>query len=247
MKYSATTRILSVLERLVDANRTQGAGTSVAHVLAPVLGAEPVEPAHLHRAYSQIVTLCSDAISEVEQCFDDIALPTEDRERTRKDASAPLCQAYDVLVSNSVLSPVAPFASILIGEIRILAISTRRQVGREEIGIDHVTLVRQSVEELRVAISESTLPDVLKDYLLSILREMERALDEYQVFGFDEVANQFGKLLMTILSAREVADRTENVLFWEKLNRVASLLSIVQLGVTYGPSLLQSAAQLLNP
>ncbi len=247
MKYSATTRILSVLEELVDASRTQGAGTPVASVLASVLGTEPSAHAHLHGAYSRIVNLCSDAIAEVEQCFDDVALPTEVREQTRIAASAPLRQAFDVLVSNSVLSQVGPFASILIGEIRILAIATRRQVGREEIAVDHVAHLRQSIDELRSAISESTLPDALKAYLLSILRDMECALDEYQVFGFDEVANQFGKLFMSIASARELVDSTENISIWEKLNRVAALISIVQLGFTYGPPLLQSAAQLLNP
>ncbi|NMW21783.1 MAG: hypothetical protein HKK67_09160 [Chlorobiaceae bacterium] len=113
--------------------------------------------------------------------------------------------------------------------------------------MDHVAHLRQSIDELRAAISDSTLPDALKVYLLSILRDMERALDEYQVFGFDEVANQFGKLLMTIASVREVVDSTENSSIWEKLSRIAELISIVQFGISYGPALLQSAAQLLNP
>lgn len=247
MKHSATTRILSILDLLVGASSRQGSGTPVAHVLAPVLKAEIGDLARLHLAYSRIVSLCSDAIGEVELCLDDETLSDELRQSSRQQASAPLRQVFQVLASNSVMSQVGVFGSVPLGEIRILAIATSKQLGREDIATERLEQLRASVADLRSAIIETELPDTLKAYLLSILRDMERAIDEYQVFGVDEVANQFGKLLMTISTSPDQGDGEAKVRMWEALNRVGALLSVIQFGITYGPTMLQSAARLLKP
>lgn len=243
MKHSATTRIFSILDLLVDAITRQGSGTPITQVLAPVLNAEIEDLARLHLAYSRIVLLCTDAIDEVERCFDDEALSDE----LRQQASAPLRQVFHVLANNSVMSQVGVFSSIPLGEVRILAIAISKQLGREDIAVEHIEQLRESIADLRSAIIEAQLPDTLEAYLLNILRDMERAIDEYQVFGVDEVADKFGKLLVTISSLRDQEEGAANAKIWDILSRFGAILSVIQFGVTYGPTMLQSAAQLLKP
>lgn len=247
MKHSVTTRILSILDLLVGASTRLGSGTPITQVLASVLNAEINDLARLHLAYSRIVSLCSDAIDEVELCFDDETLSDELRQRSRQQASAPLRQVFQVLANNSVMSQVAVFSSIPLGEVRILALVTSQRLGREDIAVERIEQLRESIADLRAAIVEADLPDTLKAYLLSILREMERAIDEYQVFGADEIANKFGKLLATISSLRDQEEGGVNAKIWEKLSRIGALLSVIQFGVTYGPTMLKSAARLLKP
>lgn len=227
-KVTATSRLLLALQHIVGNTGHHPNGTPLTAVLLTYVGVPREDldkyPDRAHILYARLIRLCLEAIDEVETCLDDPALPENEREAVRAQASAPVRNALATLTGQGVVRPANGFQFPDIGAIGALALATQREIGREAATADELAAIKRAINDLRALIVAAELPDRLKARFVRILRSLETAVDEYQYFGAEEALACLGAFLGVASSGRGQMDEATQKDVWEKFSRLVTLI-----------------------
>jgi hypothetical protein len=89
--------------------------------------------------------------------------------------------------------------------------------------------LRQAIDELLREISSAQLSEEIRVFLISKLREIQRAIDDYIFYGSEGLRKALESILGAASLVQDVRDDTNPSIkkFWEMIKNVSSLLSLV--------------------
>jgi hypothetical protein len=113
--------------------------------------------------------------------------------------------------------------------LKTAAIELARFSRERELPEDELKQVLQDVQDLREKVRTATISPELKSILLKYLREVETAIEEYQIRGASGVAYAASAAVGAVLFA-DTQEKDDNPILWEAFQRLRGIAAWAQFG-----------------
>ena len=243
---SAVLRLERFLRNVQTHAQRIGAQALVLDVLAAIGGKKRDDLRYLHRAYTRLIRLADAAYDEILDAYSDSDLPMEARLAEAAIPLRPIADIRGALLSNSIHSTASVLSQFQLNDIAILAVTATRRSSEEELNQEALERARAAVNEALETVLTSKLHPNFKAAFASEIAHVLDALNDYQVYGPEGVADAVSRVMSTAVVARRYVSNDDAAVVSSSMSRLSDALTIVTGSWVVGHDILPAVIRLLS-